>query len=154
MNNEEYKKGLDLYENLVEEYINEKVHHLIKEEKDINNMDYLLKRLSESLYDSNLNNFAFKAFDDISLNTKEDYSIYVLMDCKKDYKIYKNLETLTIIKIYNDNNQKFIEENNVILPLYIDSSLAFFNRIRNDFFRILTNNSEQESIKKILKKRK
>ena len=44
MNNEEYNKGVEMYENLVEDYLIEKIHYLIKEKKRINNIDYLIKR--------------------------------------------------------------------------------------------------------------
>ena len=71
MNNDEYKKGINLYEDLVEEYMVQKIHHLIKEEKRINNADYLIKRLRENVYDSNLNQLAYKAFNDICLNTED-----------------------------------------------------------------------------------
>lgn len=154
MNNEEYKKGKELYEDLVEEYIIKKIHYLIKEEKRINNADYLIKRLRENIFDSNLNQFAYKAFNDISLTTKDDYSIYILMDCKDNCKVYKNLETELEIIISNEENEKFIKNNKVIIPIYNDSNKLFFNSLRNDFFRILTNNSETESINKILRRRK
>lgn len=154
MNNEEYKKGKELYEDLVEEYIIKKIHYLIKEEKRINNADYLIKRLRENIFDSNLNQFAYKAFNDISLTTKDDYGIYILMDCKNDCKVYKNLETELEIIISNEENEEFIKNNKVIIPIYNDSNKLFFNSLRNDFFRILTNNSETESINKILRRRK
>lgn len=154
MNNEEYKKGKELYEDLVEEYIIKKIHYLIKEEKRINNVDYLIKRLRENIFDSNLNQFAYKAFNDISLTTKDDYGIYILMDCKDNCKVYKNLETELEIIISNEENEEFIINNKVIIPIYNDSNKLFFNSLRNDFFRILTNNSETESINKILRRRK
>ena len=154
MNNEEYKKGKELYEDLVEEYIIKKIHYLIKEEKRINNVDYLIKRLRENIFDSNLNQFAYKAFNDISLTTKDDYGIYILMDCKDNCKVYKNLETELEIVISNEENEEFIKNNIVIIPIYNYSNKLFFNSLRNDFFRILTNNSETESINKILRRRK
>lgn len=154
MNNEEYKKGIDLYEDLVEDYIASKLHHLIKNEKKINNIDYLIKRLRENVFDSYLNKFAYKAFNDICLNTIDNYGIYILMNCKEDCKLYKNLETQLEIIIPNNENDEFIKNNRIIVPKYIDSSYSFYNDLRNEFFRILTNNSETESISRILRKTK
>lgn len=155
MNNEEYKKGKNLYEDLVEGYINDKLHNLIKGEKSINNIDYIINRLKENVYDSYLNQLSYKAFDDIAINTKDDYGIYVLIKNNNDNKIYRNLETLVDIIIKKEQNNDFITNNKVIIPIYNnESNLTFFNNIRNDFFRILTYNSENESVKKILKRKK
>ena len=154
MNSEEYKKGIGIYEDLVEEYFIKKIHHIIKEESKVNNVDYLIKRLRENVYDSYLNQFTYNAFNDICLNTKDDYGIYVLMYCKDNCKIYKNLETKLEIIVSNEKNDNFIKNNKVIIPLYKESTNLFFNNLRNDFFRILTNNSETESINKILIRRR
>lgn len=150
MNNEEYKKGINLYEDLVEDYIAQKLHYLIKVEKRINNIDYLIKRLRENVYDSNLNQLAYKAFNDICLNTEDDYGIYILMCCKENSKVYKNLETELEIVVLNEDNDKFIENNKVIVPVHNDLYKYFFSSVRNEFFRTLTNNSETESINKVL----
>lgn len=156
MNNEEYNKGVEMYENLVEDYLIEKIHYLIKEKKRINNIDYLIKRLRENVFDSYLEQSSYKAFNQIALDTKEDYGIYVYINdtCNK-HKIFRNLETKTDLIIDDENLEEFLNNYKVIIPTQKHTTNdVFYERLRKEFFKSLTNDSQKESINKILTRKK
>lgn len=177
MNNEEFLKGREKYNNLVEQKkkieeanskrlleIDAMMNVLLKDEKVKAYLDLLSEKKDlESTFEKKVidaifngkkeKSFAHQAFADICSSTVESNNIYVDMGVNScGCHVYKNLETLETRTIDESIIFWFQNNNKVIIPKSKDRE-SVFNILREMFFHYLSRYTQEESVEYILKNR-
>lgn len=126
---------------MVQEYIN-----LRNEKENINN-DKMFSRLTGMTSDQ----IAYQAFDYACKKTQDSNKIYVFMGYANTITgVYRDLETLENLNVNIKDEYQFSKTNKIIFST-IDDKEYFFSLLRVNFLKYLTNNSQEQSVEKILK---
>ena len=176
MNNEEFLRGREIYNKLVEEKneqekakekhlleINAKINELMQDENvkeyvKLYNEKRMLneKNLTDALFhNEGKKNLMYQAFADVCNSTIDSNNIYVFMgysqpDTNSGLRMYKNLENLYVEYVSESYLSRFEEKNKVIYPNCNDKK-AYFEWLREMFFCYLANFPQEEAVQYVLK---
>lgn len=171
MNNEEFLKCRKISDRLINEKRNieeKRANHLLEIEtrmsmleEDAKVQEYIYLRnekvnidndkLFSRLTDLTDDKIAYQAFDYACKNTQDSNKIYVFMGYVNTITgVYRNLETLENLNVNIKDECEFSKTNKIIFSP-IDDKECFFSVLRVYFLKYLTNNSQEQSVEKILK---